>query len=353
MKVFTRIFIILILPLTLIGGINFCIDPDYILRNDYVSPLVTSLLEGKMVAGPVNVNSRLLKKEWIERLPQTPEILVLGSSRTMALSQETFKGRSYFNSSVTNCTFQDMYAFFNMIEKKGNGLPSMVIICADQWLFGKSFAEKRWLENRPEVIEMIQKAGINTLDKFPSRWNMDKEWIKELFSVRYLARSVMNRHKVNQFEVCQSWQPDKMMFLPDGSRSIPQRVINASEEKISEDAKNYFYTSKDEYFKELDPFQCKLFEQLINYLNDKHCSVLLFIPPFHPQTVRLYEQSNQTSGVFMAESYLRTFARSHNIQLLGDNHPDSLNLSSIDFYDGVHLKPESVNRYFQVHFKNI
>ena len=352
MKVYAKIFMILLLPLVFIGGINFRIDPDYSLRNNYISPLVTSLLEGKLISGPVNVNSRLLKKEWIERLPQTPEILVLGSSRTLALSQDVFAGISYFNASVTNCTFQDMYAILNLVQKKGNGLPHTIIICVDQWLFGKSFAEKRWLENRAEAIEMIQKAGIIPLKKFPYKWNIDKEWIKELFSVRYLMRSVRYMGKVEKFEICQSFEPDKMMFLPDGSRSIPQRVIDASEKEISENAHSYYYVSKDEYFTELDKFQCTLFEGMMKYLTANHCKVILFIPPYHPVTMHLLEQSNQTIGVLKAESYLKTFALTHNLKLIGGNHADSLNLSAIDFYDGVHLKPESLNRFFKINLGN-
>lgn len=352
MKVFAKIFMILILPLILIGSVNFYIDPDYSLRNNYISPLVASLLEGKLIAGPVNVNSRLLKKEWIEQLPLTPDILVLGSSRTLALSQEVFPGRSFFNASVTNCTFQDMYAFLNLVEKKGNGLPHTIIICADQWLFGNSFTEKRWLENRPEAIEMIKKAGIKPLKNFPSRWNIEKEWIKELFSVRYLFRSVRSMGKVEKFKICQSIEPDKMMFLPDGSRSVPQWVINAPEKEISENARNYFYDTKDEYFTELDKFQCTLFEGMIKYLTTNHCKVILFIPPYHPETLLLLEQSNQTTGVLKAKSYLMAFAKIHNLELIGGNHPDSLNLSASDFYDGVHLKPESLNGFFKINLGN-
>jgi len=271
----------------------------------------------------------------------------LGSSRTMALSKEVFFGRTYFNASVTNCTFQDMYAFLNMVEKKGNGLPHTVVICADQWLFGNSFGEKRWLENRSEAIGMMQKAGVSQLDKLPHQWNMQKEWIKELFSVRYLMRSILNRGKVEKFEICQAVEPDKMMFLPDGSRSIPQRVLNTAEKEIAENARNYFYTSKDECFTRLDAFQCELFEKLINYLEVNHCQVLLFIPPFHPETIRLYEQSSQTNGVLKVEDYLHDFAKGQSVELIGDNHSEAMNLSLADFYDGVHLKPESINRYFQ------
>ena len=70
MMIAKRILLTLVLPLIFIGGINFGIDPDYTLRTDYIKPLVQSLQEGKLVSGPVNVNSRLLKKEWINRMSE-------------------------------------------------------------------------------------------------------------------------------------------------------------------------------------------------------------------------------------------------------------------------------------------
>lgn len=347
MKLFTRILTILILPLILIGGVNYCIDPDYSLRNNYITPLVKALLDGKMISGPVNVNSRLLKKQWIEQLTYTPDVLVLGSSHTLSITGQAFPRSSFFNASVSNCTFQDMYAFLNLFEKKQKKLPQTIIICADQWLFGNSFIEKQWLVNRSEAIEMAQNAGITPSKKFRPKWDLDKEWIKELFSVRYLLRSIRNLGKTGKFEICQSIDINKMMFLPDGSRWIPERIINASEKDVSDEANNYFYSSKDEYFTELDQLQCELFEGMIKYIAAGNCKIILFIPPYHPETYQLLGKSNQTSGVFKAESYLRTFAQKHNLRVIGGTNPDFLNLSSLDFYDGVHLKPETLGRIFK------
>lgn len=347
MGLFNRIAAVLILPLILIGGINSYFDPDYTLRKDYVAPLAKALLEGKMISGPVNVNSRLLKKQWIEQLPNTPEMLVLGSSHTLALTQQSFPGKSFFNASVTNCTFQDMYAFLNLFEKKSGKPPHTIIICADQWLFGNSFVEKQWLENRAEFIGMAPKIKGISLTKFPFKWDLHKEWMKELFSVRYLIRSLKVRGRAEKFEICQAINKDKMMFLPDGSRSIPAQVVNAPEEEVSEKVGNYFYSGNDEHFTELVQLQCALFEGMINHLKTYNCEIILFIPPYHPEAYRLLKQSPQTGGVFKAESYIRTFARKHDLATIGATNPDSLNLSSSDFYDAVHLKSESLNRIFK------
>lgn len=347
MKLFTRILTILLLPLILIGGVNYFFDPDYTLRKDYIAPLAKALANSKMISGPVNINSRILKKHWIKQLKAHPEILVLGSSRTLALSQQIFPEKSFVNASVTNCTFQDMYVFLHLIEEKQSDLPPTVIICADQWLFGNSFVEKQWLVNRSEFTKMAKKIGGVPLNEFPPKWDLDKEWIKELFSVRYLIRSGRRFWKTEKFEICESVNNEKMMLLPDGSRFIPERVVNAPEIEVSQMASNYFYSCKDEHFAELDPLQCKLFAGMVDYLKKQNCKIILFVPPYHPETYQLLKQSPQTIGIFKAESYLRDFALEHDLQILGGTNPDDSELSANDFYDAVHLKPKSLSNFFK------
>ncbi len=347
MKLLQRILTILVAPLILIGGINYYFDPDYTLRKDYITPLTKALLEGKMISGPVNVNSRLLKKEWISKLSEIPEILVLGSSHTLALSEQVFPGKLFMNASVSNCTFQDMYAFLELFEQKKSRMPQTIIICADQWLFGNSFMEKQWLENKAEFMAMSKKMEYLALGPVESKWDLDKEWIKEFFSVRYLYRSLRARGKTEKFEICQSIDPNKMMFLPDGSRCMAERVINTPEKEVQEKAHNYFYSSKDEYFTDLDPGQCHLFSALIKHLKELNCRIILFIPPYHPETFRLLGKSEKTSGIFKAEAYIRSFAIENDLAIIGATNPESLTMGTADFYDAVHLKPESLNDFFR------
>ena len=347
MQVAKKIILILLLPLVLIGGINYLIDPDYILRKDYMSTLVEALSNGKMVSGPMNINSRVLKKQWIDKLPFEPEVTVLGSSRTLGLSEEAFPGKTFFNASVTNCTFQDMYAFLNLFEKKQERLPETIIVCADQWLFGNAFVEKRWLNNRVDFVEMLQKTSDLSERQFPSKWELQKEWIKELFSVRYLVRSLRQRGKTETFQICNSIADNKMMFLPSGVRLLPKDVVNASEDEMKQRATNYFYSSGDEHFNELSVLQCQLFEDLVNYLKSHKCEVIIYIPPYHPETYRLMQQSPQCKGLFKVDDYLLRVAKNYQLKVAGATNRNKLNLSAADFYDGVHLKPEVLEDIFK------
>lgn len=348
MNILKKILLILGLPLILIGGTNYLFDPDYTLRNNYISPLVNTLLMDSAITGPVNINSRVLKKRWINKLPYLPDVVILGSSRTLALSSQAFPNQTFFNASVTNCTFQDMYIFLDLFENKWGKIPKTVVICADQWLFGNSFQEKRWLINRNEFIEMAKKIHvIDKLHEIPHKWDIEKEWIKELFSVKYLSRSITYHGKFEKFKTAHTADANKMMLLPDGSRRLPDNTTNVSEDKIIKRANEYFYQSKDEYFTQLDKEQCILFEGLINYLTSKNCNIILFIPPYNPVTYGLIVQTPETQGIIQTESYIRKFATAK-CTIIGGTNPVPQNLFCKDFYDGVHLKKATLNNLFKL-----
>ena len=348
MKLFYRIVLILVLPLFIIGSINYLVDPDYTLRKDYIPRIASSLVNGKLLSGPINANGRLLKKEWIKRMEQNPDVLILGSSRTMGVSKSLFPGKKFFNASVSNCTFQDMYAFVDLIEEKQGRFPNEIIICCDQWLLGNSFSEERWLSNRENFISLLKKTGKVSSRKFSSKWELQKEWIKELFSVKYLVRSFKQIKKKEQFEIQNTIIPGKAMLLPDGSRLLPAQVFEAGPEEVDKKAKDYFYTSRDEMFSRLDSLQCQLLENLILYLQKKNCKLTLFIPPYHPLTWQLLHQSEKHAGIFKVDGYLLKLADKYQINLIGATNPSLLNFTSDDFYDAVHLKTEALSQLISV-----
>ncbi len=342
MKIFNRIFSVLLLPLLFIGSINYLIDPDYTLRHNYIPEVASALADGRIISGPVNANDRLLKKVWIGQLKFQPDLLILGSSRTMGLTQEPFGDKQILNASVTNGTLQDMYAFVDIIENKLGAIPSEVVICCDQWLLGHAFEEIRWLINRNHFVNLLQKTDKIPRGKFSQKWALQKEWIKELFSIRYLIRSIRFFGKAEAFVVQDKPLTGSTMMMPDGSRQLPLHMTNPKPEEVEKLAVTYFNTSKDERFAQLDPLQCSLLENLIIYLQKQNCTVTLFIPPYHPVTWQLMHQSQHHTGIFNAERYLQKLAHTYSLNTIGNTNPANLKFNDSHFYDGVHLKPEAL-----------
>ena len=346
MKIIYRISTILILPLLILAATNYHFDPDYTLRKDYITKLTDQLLNENIISGPVNINSRVLKKQWIKNLPYSPELVVLGSSRTLPLTKETFENTTFFNASLTNCTWQDMYAIVNWFDKKERKFPGEVIICTDQWLFNANFNEKRWLQNREDILETVQSTSISGKD-FPSKWSYQKEWIKELFSVRYFIRSLRYRGKAEHFKAITEIDSTKMNLLPDGSRYLPKQLTEPSEKTLCQSVENYIRTSKDEHFSVLSAQQCQLFENLLKLLQEKQCKITLFIPPFHPLATKSYASNPKTSGLEKANKYIMQFENQENINVIDCTDSLKFQFQPDDFYDAVHLKPAVLNAIFE------
>ncbi|PTN07313.1 SGNH/GDSL hydrolase family protein [Mangrovibacterium marinum] len=342
MKILYRILQIILLPLAIIGTINYAVDPDYTLRKDYIGPLSQALINQKAIAGPVNINSRLLKKEWISAMRNNPNVLVIGSSRTLSISKDCFPGSAFFNASVTNCSLPDMYAFIELFDRKGQ-LPDTILLGTDLWLFGDAFQEVRWLNNREATLELMKKTMNGQKVTLPSAWLLKKEWLKELFSVSYLIRSLRLREKAEQFTIEDSVSSPKMMILPDGSRYIPPAFVSRSQEETKKKARAYFYTSPDEQFRQLSAEATERFERLIDYLREKGCQVFLYIPPYHPTTYQLLAGTAKTSGIIDAERYVRAIAREKQVALIGASDPAALGLNGEQFYDGVHLRAKALD----------
>ncbi|HYQ56869.1 MAG TPA: hypothetical protein VEP89_05920 [Draconibacterium sp.] len=345
-KVICRIVGIILLPIVLIAVVNYTIDPDFVLKTGYTKQIAMALNEGKMVAGPVNSNLRQIKKKWIEIMDEGPDILVLGSSRTISLSNNVFHGEHFFNASVSNCTFQDMYIFISLLEQQHFKYPEKVFICCDLWLFGNSFSEKRWLQNRSDFISLAEQSTTIPLKNIPPKWEIQKEWITELFSTRYLLRSVKTKGKKQEITICEKVDSTQMMLLPDGTRLSPARVTNINEVKTEELARHYFYNTDDEHFATIDPTQKILFDQLLILLKKKGSKPILYIPPYHPTTYELIKNEDQTKGIFQANDYVGLVAQQNNIKVVGAINPFDSGLQKSDFYDGVHLKKAALEQLF-------
>ena len=331
----------------MIGIINYCFDVDYLLKKNYIPSLVQNLQAGKKVAGPFNIHSREFKVAWIDSLDSVPEIVVLGSSRTLNLRENSFSGKTFFNASVTNCTFNDMMSFLWLFEEKGK-LPNEIIICIDQWLLGNVFHENKWKVLSSEYLKMAEKIGYSDKTKENYYWNLKKEYLTNLFSTRYLFRTLQYWNKKEHFISSDTIMPDKMMFFSDGSRKIPDYVEYKSESDISESAEKYFYEDGSEYFKVLDEQRKIQLEKILTYLDYQNCKVMLFIPPYHHETYKLIAQSEKTAGVIAVDNYIRNLAdKYNNVTVIGATNPFEIGLNENDFYDGVHLKTETVNILFK------
>ena len=68
--------------------------------------------------------------------------------------------------------------------------------------------------------------------------------------------------------------------------------------------------------------------------------------PFHPIYYEHLAASECAKGILLAEDYYNELAAQHGISLFGSYDPEKANCTNEDFYDGVHVRRESIGKFF-------
>src|SRR5690242_3591258 len=132
LRLFLSVLVIFLLAMT---AVNYFVDGGFLFHRakKFESTLAQAFLQQQKILICRNYNDRQVKKSFIEHLKQAPEVLIFGSSRSMPIREDLFRGLSFFNASVTGGTLEDDLALYYLFQKKGQH-PKVVIISLDQWL---------------------------------------------------------------------------------------------------------------------------------------------------------------------------------------------------------------------------
>lgn len=334
-------FLVFLIPIFLMIGINLSIDSAHLYHHDYLNSVSDALAEGKYVQNLSNFSKRILHKKRIQKSESMPDVLVLGSSRSMQICKEMFPGKTFTNHSVTNCYTYDMFAFLQLYKNKYQRLPQHIILCIDQYYLGDQFDSKLWYINSSEVLKFARlngfsRPGMNLL-------NYQKGKINELLSTKYLIENAT----ASATDWLSSTTLDSALYtqFPDGSFSRPLRYVNRSADKVNQAANAYTFLSHDEYFNTIDSTRQNLVSDLFTWLSKQKVKVLVYTAPYHPLTYSI--TINNYKGILKADSVLHKMALEHGFLAFGSSNPHKLGLNESDFYDGTHMKRTSIIRLWE------
>jgi len=349
--------IMFLLPiLFVIIGFNYFVDPANIFRGEkYYEKIVGYLLEGKNVGNMTNYDERLLQREYIKGLSERREIAVLGSSRSLQIASSAFPGHSFLNNSVSGATIEDNMAIYWMYRKK-DFIPSVVVIGLDPWLLNKYNYQGRYRSIVREYQEITKYIiGQNDGSKV-SHYYQTKYF--ELISLSYFQSSFWHlvkslregKKERSHFYPTSKNVSIEQMKLTDGTISydINYRNVSPSEARLSA----VQYAKKDPVyslgnFTRLDPNLTEKFDKFIDLLNKDKVKVVFFLPPYHPAAYNILAKSDKYKIIKEAQKYFEKYAKDKKIKLIGSYNPNDCYLGELDFYDGMHIKRESINRLFK------
>ena len=343
--------VLLLLPIPLfVLIVNYQSDPASIYGSAELEIQLAELIsENKNVSLTANYNERAFQKEYIKIIREKPDIVVLGSSRSMQVSSDNFPGLSLFNNCVPNAVIQDYLAITQMYYDKGI-IPETIIIGVDPWVLIDDNKITRWREYKQEYM----KAHFRITGKKPfslSNISPIKQQDLMLLSPAYFQRSIRKLVKdpgsIAYFHEAESLDSHDQIKMADGSLLLDAAERQRTEAEVLWGAQRYVFDYRMAKFTEPSRKLTSLLSDFISSLQKDNVDVIIFLPPFHPVTYDMMLGSANFLVVSEVEKVIRDMAEEKKVKIIGSYDPENCLLDGADFYDHYHPKREAVAGIFQ------
>ena len=347
-KFIFKISIFSLLILTFLVSVNYWGDSAKIFHPEYESKIAEIIFSNHNATNISNFDERILQKELINKLNSSPDVLVLGSSRTMLINSTYFKGDKVINNSVSGSSIEDLIAIYQIYHTK-NILPKKIILGIDPWLFNKNNGQTRWHSLREEYYSFTNK-------KIEIEESILNNKAKQLFSLSYFQASFKNLPKVivgnSEPIATDEIYNQSNTKLVDASLSYGKKYREVSNEQVNINARNYISGNiySIEKFKNISPQIFKEFEHLCIEILDNNIELSFFLAPYHPIVYGKIKQDYQI--VLDTETKILEFAKENSIECLGSFNPKKAGIDNKGFYDGMHSKEQTIKKIMKVRTHN-
>jgi len=334
--------------LILLVSVNYWGDSAKIFHPNYENKIAEIIFNNSHATNISNFNERILQKELIQKLISSPDIVILGSSRTMLINSTYYENKKVINSSVSGASIQDLIAIFQMYSTK-NRLPKKIILGVDPWLFNENNGQIRWQSLRKEYASFENQKIEENDDLLNNK-------VKQLFSLSYFQASFINLPAVivgkSDPIATEEIYNHSNTILVDASLSYSKKYREASNEEVNSAARIYssggIYSIEN--FKNISPQIFSEFEQLCIEILKNDIELSFFLAPYHPIVYKKIEQEYHI--VLETENKLREFSKKRNIECLGSFNPATYGIESAGFYDGMHSKENTIKKILKVETRN-
>ncbi len=321
---------LLFLPLlfvpTLLDGILALSGTEARHLADY-EVLATRLRSGQTIR--IGWNLRALKL-FATSKPPSSSILVLGSSRALAVSQAWFPSQSLWNASVTAGTLEDSAALLQTALNAGR-IPSTVILEVSPALSRDPV---------PGTSRALDVARDRALARYgvhvpaPSSWffGLNISWSDALR--RFISTTSETSGAPSPSTVEYTVTPDGAVLLFDldaggaDARRVSGELLQLPPEQL--EARSQSVPT---------PEYARLFRQMLDDLHSRGIRVIILTPPIHPFAWDFFHRRGGYD-----DQWLRRELTPRGIPIVGTFSPAGSHVTEADFYDAFHPRPAVLRR---------
>ena len=341
MKKFVYYILLIILPiLTLVILVNYFVDPSMLFHDDYYKNIIEGHKQGHNVTFTgSNMDERKYKILLAEEHKgDNLDYLIMGGSRQMTLSSDVFPEFKVLNMSVSSCKIEDLEGLYQLCNEN-NISYSNLILGVDPTYFNSSDDADNW-KTLYEYYDAYKDEN-NKVDRFATKLN-------NLLSVSYFHSSMEELFKriggkEIHFEYVDTDVNENYTKRKDGSITYPKSYRERSQALIDKEALTWTYDGYKNY-SQMSQEKIKHFEDFLNCVKKDGVTIIFFCCPMHPN---FYNVHKNDLWMEECEKYIRSFANSQGITIVGHYNPSIDGFKNTDFYDAAHVRKESVDKLFQ------
>lgn len=338
MKKFIIYVLSIIVPI--FGGmalVNYLVDPGHIYSDSYIEDVVEGARKGLCVTNVGNMDERIFKKKLIEIYKgKAFDYLAIGSSRVMTISEDCLKGGTLLNLGVSGSKLEDMIALYQICKENGITFNN-VIIGTDPTLFNENDNDSRWESIGSYYYAYKGAESINT------NWEFQKTLIQNLFSPSYFQSTVRDipttLEKSDKIKYVKTYINDGGTKRPDGSIYYPKEYRENPQSFVDADATTCCHASFNN-FESFSEDRKNIFTEFVETLHNKGANIIIWCCPYHPI---FYKRALEMKGLPPSISFITKYAKEKGFKLIGSFNPEDLSLTNKDFYDGFHVRKETVD----------
>jgi hypothetical protein len=336
---------------------NWYVDPGHLFhrsRGNIEQEILSIFQSGKNIeVFNVNFNARWLQRLHVEQLAAPPDILVLGSSRSMQVNSSLFPNRSFFNASVPGAMLQDYIAIYQMYYEK-QLIPGGLIIEISPWILNANHAEGQWRSLINEYNRALERLQFTSGGRYSFAWPQRLRRSVEIFSPNYFQQSLklLVMRKAKRREILNA--TDKAVgrhtiLFPDGSREHDAGRRKNPAENVRRMAELYVKNAHVydlRRFHEIDSYYSQLLECFIDDLQSQGIEVVLFLPAYHPAAYEPLMADARYQIIGEVETYIRKIATERGIRVCGSYNPAEYGFEETDFVDSMHTIRDALVKAF-------
>ena len=335
-----------IIKTSLLGGIilsvllfvNFFGDSAKLFDNDYEKKIANILLMGNNVTNVANYDERLLQIELINRYTKSPDVIVLGSSKSKLLNNSYFPDKKFANNSVSGASIEDLIAIYQIYKSK-NLRPEKVLIEVSPWTFNEKNGQVRWMSLSDYYNAFFNKKGDNEIELIKYSQLVSPSYFQS--SLKPAIKFILNG-KSNPVKSDTIYNVSNTI-LPDGSLTYSKSYREASETLIQLKIKKYI-SGKLYSLTNYDTLSARTlsdFNALVDDMIQNKIEVVFYLSPYHPKVYEVVKKHYPM--VIKSEEYVKKLAKEKNIKIIGSFNPNEIGLNESCFYDGMHNNEKGID----------